>query len=173
MCVILPHNIYLFIRKVYLVRCPCASVEDTICVWYYLNVVHKIWHNIQSLICAIYFQFGITSAKQYMIFTLSNITVPNGLWKPNSKKIFETSHLNPSFFVCIWVCISLRLLFSSVFTTILTWISDKKAASSGITDEYRWTVSGKVLWKTFNVFYISVSELSGNTWITQCQPNTA
>lgn len=73
-------------------------VFDIICMWSIkFDTIYSQW-------CAIYFQFGITSAKQYTIFILRNIIVPNGLWKPNSKKIFETSHLNPSFFVCAYGC---------------------------------------------------------------------
>lgn len=94
--------------------------------------------------------------------------------KTKFKRGCRISHLKIFFYVVLFLCILLQLLFIpfSAQSSCQTWSSDK-SRSSGITDECRWTVSGKVLWKTFNVFYISVSELSRNTWITQCQPNTA
>lgn len=80
------------------------------------------------------------------------------------------------FFYLLYVsssCISLQFLFllCSSQSWSETWSCNRIWLVGGITDERRWAVSGKVLWKTFNVFYIRVSELSRNTWITQCQPN--
>ena len=166
----------LFFRTVYLVRHPYVSARIPICVWFCLHVVYQIWQKYTSTgTCCLFPIQHHSSRKEINYYLLtSNIKVANCLWKLNPKGDL-ISHLkisNSEFFFSSSLCISLQLLFTH-HSPDPRLEATTKAGSSGITDERRWTVSGKVLWKTFNVFYISVSELSRNTWITQCQPNTA
>lgn len=166
-----------FFRTVYLVRHPYVSARITICVWFYLHVVYQIWQKYTSTgtCCLLPIQHHSTRKGINYYLLTSNIKVPICLWKPNSKGDLIFHILRSQIQIIIFfssLCISLQLLFTH-YSPDPRLEATTKAGSSGITDERRWTVSGKVLWKTFNVFYISVSELSRNTWITQCQPNTA
>ena len=163
-----------FFRAVYLVRHPYVSARITVCVWFYLR--NQIWQNYTATgtCCLLPIQHHSTR-KEINYYPLTrNIKVANCVWKPNSKGdlIFHILRSQIQIFFFSSLCISLQLLFTH-HSPDPRLEATTKTGSSGITDERRWTVSGKVLWKTFNVFYISVSELSRNTWITQCQPNTA
>ncbi len=148
-------------------------------VWFYLHVVSQMWQKCMNVVgswCLCSFWHHRTKMELNNTLLLSDIKVANCLWKPNSKGnlmlyILRSQTCNLFFMFFFLCCV---FFFSAArHSPDPRREAATKGGSSGITDEPRWTVSGKVLWETFNVFYISVSELSRNTWITQCQPNTA
>lgn len=145
--------IYIYGGGVFLKGLPCRmSVRASP----HLHVVFESWHQHTSTGHWAKLPFSLSSKAS------SCVKTKDGSESPLFKKPF-----------CWGECV---FHYGSILLTAHRSPDTKqqpKPGSSGITDERRWTVSGKVPWKTFNVFYISVSELSGNTWITQCQPNTA